>query len=76
VEYLEGHGIGTRLLFAGNILKQPAFQDIGHRVAGELKNTNRILERTFWIGVYPGLGPPAINHILDTFHRFMAIKTS
>lgn len=71
IEYLENHRIGTRLLFAGNILKQPAFKDIRHRVVGKLTNTDRIMESTFWIGVYPGLGSKEIKYILDTFDRFM-----
>ncbi|MHB8917445.1 MAG: lipopolysaccharide biosynthesis protein RfbH [Desulfocucumaceae bacterium] len=70
VQYLEDHHIGTRLLFAGNILKQPAFKDVHYRVAGELRNTDLIMERTFWIGVYPGLGQKEINYVLDTFDRF------
>ncbi len=74
VQYLEDHRIGTRLLFAGNILKQPAFKNVHYRIAGELKNTDQIMERTFWIGVYPGLGPKEINYILDTFDRFMRMK--
>lgn len=71
VQHLEDRRIRTRLLFAGNILKQPAFQGVHHRVAGELKNTDLIMERTFWIGVYPGLDQKEINFVLDTFDRFM-----
>lgn len=74
VQYLEDHRIGTRLLFAGNILKQPAFKDVSYRVAGELKNTDLIMERTFWIGVYPGLGQKEINYVLDIFDRFLQKK--
>ena len=70
VEYLENHLIGTRLLFAGNILKQPAFNGVRHRVVGELKNTDQIMKRTFWIGVYPGLGENEINYVLDIFDKF------
>jgi len=76
VQYLEDHRIGTRLLFAGNILKQPAFKDVQYRVAGELKNTDLIMERTFWIGVYPGLGQKEIIYILDTFDFFVRMKLS
>lgn len=71
VQYLEDHHIGTRLLFAGNVLKQPAFKDVRYRVAGELKNTDRIMERTFWIGVYPGLGEREISYMLDVFDGFL-----
>ena len=74
VQHLENHHIRTRLLFAGNILKQPAFQGVHYRVAGELKNTDLIMERTFWIGVYPGLGQKEINYVLDTFDQFIRMK--
>lgn len=70
VQHLEDHRIRTRLLFAGNILKQPAFRGVRYRVAGELKNTDLIMERTFWIGVYPGLGQKEINYVLDTLLHF------
>lgn len=74
IEYLEENRIGTRLLFAGNMTKQPAFRDVRYRVAGELKNTDRILEGTFWIGVYPGLGQKEIEYMLDALERFMLIE--
>lgn len=74
VQHLEERRICTRLLFAGNILKQPAFQGAHYRVAGELKNTDLIMERTFWIGVYPGLGQKEINYVLDTLEWFMRMN--
>ncbi|WP_243119728.1 lipopolysaccharide biosynthesis protein RfbH [Pelotomaculum propionicicum] len=74
IQHLEDHRIRTRLLFAGNILKQPAFQDVHYRVAGELKNTDLIMERTFWIGLYPGLGQKEIDYVLDAFDWFMRMK--
>lgn len=74
LQYLEDHRIQTRLLFAGNIIKQPAFQGADYRVVGELKNTDLIMERTFWIGVYPGLGQNEINYILDAFDSFMGMN--
>jgi len=73
VQYLEDRRIRTRLLFAGNIIKQPAFQGVRYRVAGELENTDLIMERTFWIGVYPGLGQKEINYVLNVFNRFMRV---
>lgn len=71
VDYLEERRIRTRLLFAGNITRQPAFQKIEYRVAGELKNTDVIMNQTFWIGLYPGLGEREIRYILNTFDDFI-----
>ena len=60
VRYLEEHGVQTRMLFAGNLIKHPCFDEMrrtgnGYRVAGNLENTDRIMNDTFWIGVYPGM---------------------
>ncbi|MTI85033.1 MAG: lipopolysaccharide biosynthesis protein RfbH [Firmicutes bacterium] len=71
INHLEKHRIRTRLLFAGNITRQPAFQGVEYKVAGELKNTNIIMNKTFWIGLYPGLGKDEIRYILDTFNDFI-----
>ncbi len=70
VEYLEKNKIATRMLFAGNIIKQPAYKDIKYRRVGTLKNTDFIMQNTFWIGVYPAIKDKQINYILETFHRF------
>jgi CDP-6-deoxy-D-xylo-4-hexulose-3-dehydrase len=68
VSYLENHSIQTRMLFAGNLIKHPCFDQMresgcGYRVVGDLKNTDRILEDTFWIGVYPGMTDQMIDHM-------------
>ena len=59
LRYLEGHGIQTRMLFAGNLLKHPCFDGIrgtdAYRVSGSLENTDYIMEHTFWLGMYPGM---------------------
>lgn len=63
---LNDHKIGTRLVFAGNLLKQPAYLDITHRVVGPLTNADVIMNHVFWIGTYPGLGPDQIRYIAET----------
>jgi CDP-6-deoxy-D-xylo-4-hexulose-3-dehydrase len=71
VAYLEDNKIATRPLFAGNILRHPAYSDIQCRVHGSLTNTDRIMNDTFWIGVYPGLDKVRIDYILEVFGSFM-----
>jgi CDP-4-dehydro-6-deoxyglucose reductase, E1 len=66
---LESRGIATRQLFAGNLLRQPAYQDVEHRVAGPLAVTNAITERAFWIGCYPGLTDGHIDYVIDVLHE-------
>jgi CDP-6-deoxy-D-xylo-4-hexulose-3-dehydrase len=70
VRHLESCKIATRLLFAGNLLRQPAYANIDHRVVGTLVNTDFVMERLLWIGVYPGLTPPMVDYVLDTIHAF------
>lgn len=69
-KYLEDNKIMTRLLFAGNITKQPAYLDIESRIIGDLKNTDYIMNNTFFIGVYPGIEDAQIEYINDTFKSF------
>ncbi|GAI20628.1 unnamed protein product, partial [marine sediment metagenome] len=69
--FLEFNRIETRNLFSGNLLRHPAFQDIPHRVVSDLKNTDLVMNNTFFIGVYPGIGEPQLEHVARTFARFM-----
>lgn len=68
VKYLEENGIQTRMLFAGNLIKHPCFDELrrtgeGYRIVGELKNTDRIMNDTFWVGVYPGMNDEMIDYM-------------
>lgn len=65
--FLEARNIETRLLFAGNILKQPAYQNIECRVVGDLPVADRVLRRAFFVGVYPGLDDVRVDYMLDSF---------
>ncbi|MDD5499597.1 MAG: lipopolysaccharide biosynthesis protein RfbH [Candidatus Nanoarchaeia archaeon] len=70
IEHLENSKISTRLLFAGNVTKQPYFKDLKYRICGNLKNTDIIMNSSFWIGVYPGITPEIIDYILMKFEDF------
>jgi CDP-4-dehydro-6-deoxyglucose reductase, E1 len=71
VAALEDARIETRHLFCGNLLRHPAYEDIEHRVAGTLDNTDTIMERTFFVGVHPGLADRMREHMLSAFDRFL-----
>ena len=71
VPYVEAHGVQTRMLFAGNLIKHPCFNEMratgkGYRVVGELTNTDRIMTSTFWVGVYPGMTDEMIDYMAKT----------
>jgi CDP-6-deoxy-D-xylo-4-hexulose-3-dehydrase len=68
--FLEQNGIETRNLFCGNLLRQPAFLDIKKRKIGDLKNTDLIMNNTFFIGLYPGIGRAQIDYVLEVFEEF------
>lgn len=72
--FLEKRRIGTRLLFAGNITRQPYFKGRPHRVIGELKNSDQVMRDTFWIGVYPGISREMISYVVDSFGDFFKCK--
>jgi CDP-6-deoxy-D-xylo-4-hexulose-3-dehydrase len=71
VKHLEDHRVGTRLLFGGNLLRQPAYKGHPHRVAGPLTNADIITEGTFWIGVYPGLTREMLDFVIGLFADFI-----
>ena len=70
VEYLRSRGIDSRQIFAGNLLRQPAYAGAHHRVAGGLETTDLIAERSFWIGCYPGLERAALDHVAGCFDEW------
>jgi CDP-4-dehydro-6-deoxyglucose reductase, E1 len=72
VQMLERNRIQTRLLFGGNLLRQPAYAGIEHRVIGDLRNTDFIMNQVFWIGVYPGLDAARLDYVIDVFHRLVS----
>jgi len=76
IQALETRRIGTRLLFGGNLTRQPAYQDVKFRVVGDLKNTNYAMRNVFWIGIYPGLSEPMLDHVVDACSVFIRdVKT-
>jgi len=76
VQHIESRRIGTRQLFGGNLLRQPAYKGIPMRVVGNLTNADIITERTFWVGVYPGLTNEMIDYIIATITEFVDSKTA
>ncbi len=72
IRALETNKIGTRLLFGGNLLRQPAYEGCEYRVIGNLPNTDFVMNNVFWLGVYPGLTKPMLDFVVDTIARFAA----
>ncbi|MFA5157478.1 MAG: lipopolysaccharide biosynthesis protein RfbH [Candidatus Omnitrophota bacterium] len=70
VDFLEANKIATRMLFGGNLLKQPAYEHIHCRIAGLLTNTDLVMSNLFWIGVYPGLNLAQLKYITQVFDKF------
>jgi CDP-4-dehydro-6-deoxyglucose reductase, E1 len=74
LKFMDQNKIGTRLLFAGNLTRQPYFEHVKYRVVGELTNTDLIMKNTFWIGVYPGLSKEHLNYIIEKFEEFFGLN--
>ena len=68
--FLEEHNIETRTLFGGNLIRQPAFKDVNFRQVGNLKNTDFIMDNTFFIGVYPGIDERQVDHVINAFTKY------
>jgi CDP-6-deoxy-D-xylo-4-hexulose-3-dehydrase len=74
LKYLDQHRIGTRLLFAGNIVRQPYFEGRSYRVAGSLGQTDIVMSDTFWLGVFPGLTAEMLEYVVDRLETFVGLK--
>jgi len=73
-QYLEEHKVETRNIFGGNLLRQPAYQQIEHRVHGALSHSDTVMNDSFFIGCYPGIGQPQLDYMLETFAAFFKSK--
>lgn len=74
VQSLNEMKIGTRLLFGGNLLRQPAFAGTPRRVIGDLVNTDIVMNDTFWIGVWPGLTIPMLDYMIESIHKLLGVS--
>ncbi|MEE2769533.1 MAG: lipopolysaccharide biosynthesis protein RfbH [Pseudomonadota bacterium] len=73
LKYLDQNKIGTRLLFAGNLIRQPYFKDVNYRVVGSLENTDRTMNQTFWLGVQPALGKAHFDYVAEKLEAFFGV---
>ena len=74
LRFLDEQKIGTRLLFAGNLIKQPYFKDVEYRVVGELTNTDKTMNDTFWIGIFPALGQEHFDFVAEKMEEFFGLN--
>jgi CDP-6-deoxy-D-xylo-4-hexulose-3-dehydrase len=74
IKYLDQCKIGTRLLFAGNLIRQPYFEGVEYRVVGELTNTETTMHQTFWLGIYPGLGAEHLDYVAAKMEEFFGVN--
>lgn len=71
LRFLDKRKIGTRLMFAGNITRQPAYKNIDFRIVGDLRNSDIVMNHTFWIGVYPGLTDQMLDYVIECISEFV-----
>jgi CDP-6-deoxy-D-xylo-4-hexulose-3-dehydrase len=71
VRHLEENKIATRLLFGGNLVRQPAYADVSYRIVGDLKNSDLAMEGTLWLGVFPGITEEMLDYVSLTLHGFV-----
>ncbi len=74
LKFLDSNRIGTRLLFAGNLIKQPYFKNVEYRIVGELSNTEKTMDSTFWLGLFPALGKKHLDYIYEKFEEFFGLN--
>ncbi|RME58428.1 lipopolysaccharide biosynthesis protein RfbH, partial [Candidatus Parcubacteria bacterium] len=74
LRFLDEKKIGTRLLFAGNLIRQPYFKGRRYRISGELKNTDIVMSQTFWLGVYPGLDEEPLGFVAKKIEEFCRVS--
>ncbi|HQX82830.1 MAG TPA: lipopolysaccharide biosynthesis protein RfbH, partial [Vicinamibacterales bacterium] len=72
IRFLESRRIASRLLFGGNLLRQPAYRHISHRIVGDLTNTDIVMNQTLWIGVFPGITDTMVDYVVECFREFTA----
>lgn len=76
IAHLERHKVGTRLLFGGNLVRQPAYQQVEYRTVGTLPNSDFVMNQVFWIGLYPGLTESMLKQTSDLIHEFARIAVN
>lgn len=70
-KYLEEKKVGTRNVFSGNLLKHPAYKNISYRTVGTIKNADVVMDRAFWLGVFPGIDKPRLQYVIQTLKNFL-----
>jgi CDP-6-deoxy-D-xylo-4-hexulose-3-dehydrase len=76
IQFLESRKIGTRLLFGGNLVRQPAYRNVPYRIVGSLENADFVMNQVFWIGVYPGLTRPMLDYVIESFHQMARMESN